>query len=146
MAYTRGSNTVHTRYTRKGTPRSNGDELSEALHKCYTPGRSRPGYSGLGLGLVVVVAAVFGRDRLIHISHLLNFYTCRLNKLCRLLLYRVARTTYTTLQTEHVQGAFWQGRDERIAARDVRGGLELPPPVRGRHAWAVCAQLHRGHR
>ena len=37
---------------------SNGDELSEALRRCYTPGRSRPGYSGLGLGLVIVVAAV----------------------------------------------------------------------------------------
>ena len=99
---------------------SNGDELSEALRKCYTPGRSRPGYSGLGLGLVVVVAAVFGRDRLIHISHLLNFYTCRLNKLCRLLLYRVARTTYTTLQTEHVQGAFWQGREALRAMSQQR--------------------------
>ena len=37
---------------------SNGDELREALRRRCTPGRSRPGYSGLGLGLVIVVAAV----------------------------------------------------------------------------------------
>ena len=40
----------------------------------------------------------------------------------------------TEHNTSHVQGSFWQGRDERVAARDVRGRLELPPPVRGRHA------------
>ena len=53
----------HTRF-RHGTHEvrtqghSNGDELREALRRRCTPGRSRPGYSGLGLGLVIVVAAV----------------------------------------------------------------------------------------
>ena len=51
-----------TRYARaevRTQGHSNGDELSsEALRRCYTPGRSRPGCSGLGLGLVVVAAAV----------------------------------------------------------------------------------------
>ena len=56
MAYTHGSNTGTHEVRTQG--HSNGDELREALRRRCTPGRSRPGYSGLGLGLVIVVAAV----------------------------------------------------------------------------------------
>ena len=55
MAYTHGSNTGTHGVRTQG--HSNGDELREALRRRCTPGRSRPGYSGLGLGLVVVVVA-----------------------------------------------------------------------------------------
>ena len=55
MAYTHGSNTGTHGIRTQG--QSNGDELREALRRRCTPGRSRPGYSGLGLDLAVVVAA-----------------------------------------------------------------------------------------
>ena len=58
MAYTRGSKIQHGTREVRAQGHSNGDELREALRRRCTPGRSRPGYSGLGLGLVVVVAAV----------------------------------------------------------------------------------------
>ena len=49
MAYTHGSK--HGTHEVRTQGHSNGDELSEASRRCYTPGRSRPGCSGLGLGL-----------------------------------------------------------------------------------------------
>ena len=55
MAYTHGSNTGTNGVRTQG--HSNGDELREALRRRCTPGRSRPGYSGLGLDLAVAVAA-----------------------------------------------------------------------------------------
>ena len=65
MAYTHGSNTgTHGRVRTQG--HSNGDELTltgKLLYSVYAGvlhagALSRPGYSGLGLGLVIVVAAV----------------------------------------------------------------------------------------